>query len=165
MKEMTIIVICSYVLFFALGAAIASIMFMVATNDSTLALLASNTSPEQISPSDWIKEDQIRVYDNQIVIDLQGAAWSTFADTNSMDPLLDKDANGIEVKPKTPADVNVGDVIAYNYQDSVIIHRVIDKAEDSDGTYFTAKGDNNADADPTKVRFAQIEGVLVGILY
>ena len=124
-------------------------------------------SKERQSPSDIIKENQIHVYKDRIVIDLEGAVWSRFTDTNSMDPLFDAGSNGIEVIPSSAEQIEVGDIISYRseYADGVIIHRVIEKGEDSEGTYFIVKGDNNASADPGKIRFGQIEGVLVGILY
>jgi len=124
-------------------------------------------SNDRQSPSDWVKENQIHVYQDKIIIDVQGAVWSRFADTNSMDPLLDKGSNGIEIMPDSAGDIKVGDIISYRskYADGVFIHRVIDKGEDSEGVYFIVKGDNNKYADPGKIRFSQVEGVLVGIIY
>ncbi|MBW2992021.1 signal peptidase I [Candidatus Woesearchaeota archaeon] len=124
-------------------------------------------SSERESPGDWISENQIHVYNDRIVIDLEGALWSRFTDTNSMDPLFDKGSNGIEIIPDSADDIEIGDIISYRseYSDGVIIHRVIDKGEDSEGVYFIVKGDNNPAADPGKIRFGQIESVLVGILY
>ena len=124
-------------------------------------------SKEKQSPSDLIKENQIHVYEDRIVIDLKGAIWSRFTDTNSMDPVFDIGSNGIEIIPNSADIINVGDIISYKseYADGVIIHRVIEKGTDEKGTYFIVKGDNNASADPGKIRFEQIEGILVGILY
>ncbi|MFH1439630.1 MAG: hypothetical protein ABIG89_03625 [Candidatus Woesearchaeota archaeon] len=138
---------------------------------------------ERNSPGDRIKEEQIHVYDDKIVIDLQDATWSSFVDTNSMDPIFDKGTNGIEVMPKTPYDIKVGDVISYEYVDkktgevSIIAHRVVEigydseckdksnKQDCSEGIYYIAKGDNNIIKDPYKVRFEQVRGVLVGLIY
>jgi hypothetical protein len=124
-------------------------------------------SKEVQSPSDWIKESQIHVYEDRIILDIEGAAWSRFTDTNSMDPLIDKGSNGIEIKPDSADDIQVGDIISYKseYSTDILIHRVINKSQDDEGVYFTVKGDNNNAADPGKIRFRQIEGVLVGILY
>jgi hypothetical protein len=120
---------------------------------------------ERNSPKDRIKEEQIHVYDDQIVIDLKDASWSSFVDTNSMDPMFDKGANGIEVEPKSAYDIKVGDVISYEYQGSVIAHRVLKVEEDNNGLYYITKGDNNIIKDPIKVRFSQVRGVLVGLIY
>jgi hypothetical protein len=124
-------------------------------------------SKEIQSPSDWIKENQIHVYEDRIVLDIDGAAWSRFTDTNSMDPLIDEGSNGIEIRPGSAEQIEVGDIISYisEYSNDIMIHRVIEKGEDEEGIYFTVKGDNNSAADPGKIRFDQIEGVLVGILY
>ena len=59
--------------------------------------LADNLNPanlgvstERASPSDWIKESQIAVYSNRVVLDIKDAVWAVFTDTNSMDPFFDK---------------------------------------------------------------------------
>lgn len=120
---------------------------------------------ERYSPKDRISEQQIHVYDDKIVIDAKNPSWSSFVDTNSMDPLIDKGANGIELKPSSPYDIKVGDVISYEYKGSIIIHRVVKIEKDDKGIYFITKGDNNIAKDPAKVRFEQVRGVLVGVLY
>jgi hypothetical protein len=127
--------------------------------------LSSNT--ERDSPSDWIKQDQIHVYNDKIVIDLIDAEWAEFEDTNSMDPIIDVSANSIEIKPKNPEFLQVGDIVSYRskYADGLIIHRIHDIGYDADGWYAILKGDNNPRPDPGKIRFDQIEGVLVGVLY
>ena len=122
---------------------------------------------EQPSPIDHIKEEQIHVYENRIIIDLQGAHWSSFANTNSMDPLIDETSNGIEITPTSYDQVQVGDVVSYESRlvDGIVIHRVVEIGEDERGRYYILKGDNNDEEDPERVRFEQIKGVLVGILY
>jgi hypothetical protein len=119
------------------------------------------------TPSDHVKESQIEVYNDRVVIDVQNAIWAKFTPTHSMDPVLSEKANAIEVVPTSDEHVNVGDIVAYKseYADGIIIHRVIDKAEDDQGVYFTIKGDNNPEADPGKIRFSQIQSVVVGIIY
>ena len=124
-------------------------------------------SPEKLSPYDRIKEEQIHVYDDKIIIDIKDAEWATFSDTNSMDPLIDMGANAIEIIPKTEADIHVGDVVSYEseYADGIIIHRVIEIGKDEQGTYFVMKGDNNPMQDPGRIRFNQIKRVLVAVIY
>lgn len=122
---------------------------------------------ERYSPNDRVKEGSIHVYDDKIVIDLEGATWSTFTNTNSMDPLIDNNANGIEIKPTSPQDMKIGDVIAFKtrYAGGIIIHRIVDIDHDNKGWYAKTKGDNNPTVDPGKVRFTDITGVLVGVIY
>lgn len=122
-------------------------------------------STEIKSPGDWVKESEIYVYNDRIVINVDNPIWGTFTDTNSMDPIIDIGANSLEMKPENPDDVNVGDIISYESAYGIIIHRVIEKGWDKDGIYYIAKGDNNAVADPGKVRFDQIQGVVIGVIY
>jgi len=123
--------------------------------------------PERASPQDHIPERDIAVYGDRVVLDIQGAQWSTFTDTNSMDPVLDKGANAIQIVPQTTDDIEVGDIISYksDYADGITIHRVIYKGEDEQGLYFIAKGDNLPTSDPGRIRFSQIKRVVVAIIY
>ena len=122
---------------------------------------------ELYSPSDWIKEDSIKIYKNYVVIKVPNATWARFADSNSMDPIIDVDSNSIEIKPGNEGDLKIGDIISYEaeFTKGVIIHRIVKINEDEDGWYATTRGDNNKYNDPHKVRFEQIKGVLVGIVY
>ena len=122
---------------------------------------------EIASPLDRIAEDQILVTNEKIVINLQGAEWASFTDTNSMDPVIDAGAHAIEVVPNSEDEIQVGDIVAYEseYADGVIIHRVVHKAQDEKGIYFVLKGDNNPISDPGKIRFEQIRKVVVAIIY
>ncbi len=134
--------------------------------DRALAILQS-TGNEIPSPLDRIQEDQITVTNDKIVINLKDAQWASFTDTNSMDPVIDAEAHAIEVIPQSKQDVQVGDIVAYEseYAEGSIIHRVVYKGEDEQGTYFILKGDNNPIQDPGKVRFSQIKKVVVAIIY
>lgn len=122
-------------------------------------------SAELSSPSDWIKQEQIRVSKNGVVLNVRNPFWAEFANTNSMDPFIDEQANAIEISPKDPAAINIGDVISYKSEQEMIIHRVIQKSMDEQGIYFIVKGDNNPIADPVKVRFSDIQGVVVAVIY
>lgn len=120
------------------------------------------------TPPDRITQDQIKVYSNQIILNVKDASWATFTPTGSMKPLFDEKSNALEVKPTSPSDIKLGDIIAYkqnNNSNDIIIHRVININQDSEGIYYTVKGDNNQTADPDKVRFEQIQGVVVAIIY
>ncbi len=122
---------------------------------------------EKDSPGDWIKEDQIKVYNDKIIVNLKDAEWASFTDTNSMDPVIDEKANAIELIPKSAEDIHVGDIISYksDYADGTIIHRIIKISSDDKGWYCIVKGDNNQSPDPGKIRFNQIKRVLVAIIY
>ncbi len=123
---------------------------------------------ERPSPSDHLTADDIAVYKDRVVLDLQDVIFAKFTNTNSMDSVLDESANAIEQRPKSEDEVQEGDIIAYQNAcsgDSTIIHRVIKKAEDQLGTYYIVKGDNNPQADPCVVRFEDVKGVVVAIIY
>jgi len=120
---------------------------------------------ERQSPSDRIKEDQIYVYNDEVVIKVENAVWATFTDTNSMDPVLDDGANAIQVVPKSQSEIKVGDIISFESRVGPIIHRVVKISYDEEGWYATTKGDNNPEPDPVKVRFEDIRRVLVAIIY
>lgn len=117
------------------------------------------------SPGDWVSEEQIKVYEDYIVLELGGATWAKFTDTNSMDPFLDIGANAIEIMPESAEQIQVGDIISYQADESIIIHRVSEIGEDEDGIYYVVKGDNNTFTDPVEVRFDDVVGVLVAVIY
>ena len=127
----------------------------------------SGSAEERDSPADRISESQVRVYDDRVVIYIKNPEWATFTDTNSMDPVLDKGANAIQIVPKSEDEIKVGDIISYTsgLVDGIIIHRVIDVGRDEKGIYYVVKGDNNRNPDPEQVRFSQITRVLVAVVY
>lgn len=141
----------------------------IADNDivdlSPNSVLLSGT--EQPSPSNWIEEEQITVLKDRVVIYIDNPTWARFADTNSMDPLLDIGSHGVEIKPDSPEQIMIGDIIAYERDDfdGVVVHRVVDIGQDDEGHYFITKGDNNNVSDGIKIRFNQIKGVLVAVIW
>jgi len=137
-------------------------MFALADQQIPFTLLSGQ---ENSSPSDWVKENQIEVYPQKVILDISGAKWAGFTNTNSMDPFIDETANAIEITPSNPDVIQVGDVIAYQTTYGVLIHRVIEKGIDGEGVYYIVKGDNNRFQDPFKVRFDDIQGVVVAIIY
>lgn len=125
------------------------------------------TYQERFTPYDRIREEQIKVYDDKVVIDLEDARWAKFISSGSMRPTFETGANAIEIKPESSADIYVGDIISYqpDGESDIIVHRVVEIGEDSIGWYVITRGDNNCFNDPFKVRFDQILRVLVGIIY
>ena len=125
---------------------------------------AYSISSEIKAPSDTIRESQISLTKDKIIIDIEGASLSAYAPTGSMVPLFDEGANGIRIVPESEDDVDVGDIITYKKGDTLIVHRIIQKGIDNEGTYFIPKGDNNDFADE-KIRFSDIKYKTIGILY
>ena len=119
------------------------------------------------APADHISEDKIHVYKDRIVIEIEDAAWARFTDTDSMLPVIDVGANSIEITPQSPEQVHVGDIISYKskFANGVIIHRVTEIGQDKEGWFCRVKGDSLEKEDPGKIRFEQIVGIVVGIIY
>lgn len=146
-------------------------IFVDVTNDSELENPINRAihrimTGERLSPADHIKEDQIRVEGDKVVITIKNAKLASFADTNSMDPLLDAESNAIQIVPRSPEQIRLGDIISYNSRDGgIIIHRVVDIGEDNEGIFYITKGDNNDRPDDELVRFWQVRFITVGIIY
>jgi len=146
------------------GFILAIIAFITTSTFLTVAYL---NPADVMSPHDRIHEGQIHIYPDKIVIEVKDATWASYTNTNSMDPLLDTGANGLEITPKNEDDIYRGDIVAYESKitPGLIIHRIVDIKEDEEGKYFIFKGDNNNTSDPEKVRFSQIKYILIGIIY
>ncbi len=138
-----------------------------ASNIQGLTTGTKTNTDEVQSPNDWVKENQIKVYNSQVVLNIANAQWATFTDTHSMEPVLSSRANAIEIVPNCPGDIKIGDIVSYSsaYADGIIIHRVVAIDSDAQGTYFTMKGDNNKEDDPGRIRCSQVKRVVVGIIY
>ena len=128
-------------------------------NEIPLGLGISNPSP-----SNWISEEDIILLKDKIIININNAELSYYSPTGSMRPTLDEGANGIRITPTNSDDINIGDIISFNRDGILIVHRVIGKGYDENGLYFITKGDNNNFSDG-KVRFSDIKYITIGILY
>jgi len=122
------------------------------------------------TPRDRIKLTDIVVDESQLIIRMHSLNLAEFTDTGSMLPVLGSEAIGIQMIPQKESEIYPGDVISYilkdgNGETKVIIHRVLEVGYDSLGWYAVTKGDNNPLKDKDKVRFSQVERVLVGVLY
>ena len=165
------------VFMFLMGALTSQAVSLVERTPAKESPLLITGPKERYSPSDTIKEDQIKVYKNGVYVslkdgndewlvqlDLNNPSWSTFTDTNSMDPVIDVGANTIRIR--TPCDeLTVGDIISYQHEQGIIIHRIVHIDHDEQGPYFITKGDNNPLSDPVKVRCEQYLGKVVAIFY
>jgi len=118
---------------------------------------------EIISPYNRVKENDLQLFPEKLIINFPGLSLASYTNTNSMDPLLDEGATGIEITPKTEEDIHIGDVVAYQSGNDLIPHRVVQTGEDGQGVYYIVKGDNSENLE--KIRFGQIKYVLIGVLY
>ena len=88
--------------------------------------------------------------------------------THSMLPVLSDTSTVLMLKLEDKSQINVGDIIVFEYGDTAISHRVVEKGSDDKGLFFVTKGDHNRDNDIDfcgKVRPEQVVGVVVGIIY
>lgn len=116
------------------------------------------------APSDWVSEKDIIVLEDKIILKINGATLSSYVDSGSMVPVLDKGANGIRIVPASEDDVEVGDIVSFRAGALLIVHRVVEKGVDDEGVYFVMKGDANLLNDG-KIRFRDIEYVTIGVIY
>jgi len=123
-----------------------------------------NFTSQNAAPKDIIKENQIEIYDDKVVINVKGASMSHYAATGSMKPTFDENANGIRIVPSSEEEIQVGDIITYKSGEDLIVHRVIEIGKDSNGTYFIPKGDNNSISDG-KIRFKDIKYITIAMIW
>jgi len=117
-------------------------------------------------PPDHVKEGSIEVLEDRVIIYVNSPLWARFAPSGSMLPVISENANSIEIKPEKTSDIRIGDIISFKtWQGNVIVHRVISIGKDEEGWYAVTKGDNLAFADPLKVRFDQVQSVVVAVIY
>jgi len=138
-------------------------------NDTPLTLNQGQAldNRDRPSPQNYLAESQIKVYADKVIIDAPNIKWAAFKDTKSMLPIINKDANALQVEPKCPEEIRLGDIVSYvsEYADGIIIHRIVYIGEDNKGPYFILKGDNNPSSDPGKIRCEQIQRRVIGVLY
>ncbi len=115
-------------------------------------------------PGNWISEDNIKVFQDKVVIYVKNALISRYAETGSMLPTLGGYTNGIKIIPSNPEQINIGDIITFEKDNILVIHRVVDKGEDEKGFWFVTKGDNNQETDG-KIYFSQVKYVTVALIY
>ena len=137
--------------------------YLILTSFLLILLSILATSAEaQPSPSDWVKDNQIHIYKNNVQLDIPGAVWVSFTNTNSMDPVLDETAHALEIKPQKNQ-IQIGDIISYRKSGGIYVHRVTEIGQDNTGIYYLVKGDNAYSTD--LVRFSDIQGVIVAVIY
>jgi cell division protein FtsB len=122
---------------------------------------------EKDSPFDHVKDKQVKVLKTKVEINVKNVKWWTIQDTNSMDPLIDIGTTALSIEPESEDSIHLGDVAFYhsNIVNGPIVHRIIDISFDDKGWFSKFKGDNLEYPDPENVRFEQVLGILIGIIY
>lgn len=116
------------------------------------------------APSDYVNEEDIVILGDKVILKIENATLSSYMDSGSMAPVLDKGANGIRVVPSVEDDVEVGDIVSFRMNGFLVVHRVVGKGFDEDGVWFDVKGDANLVGDG-RIRFEDIEYKTVGVIY
>ncbi|MFH1173743.1 MAG: hypothetical protein V1725_01275 [archaeon] len=158
--------ILTLILVFLLGAITATTFLNNQSVPGQIQMPLQITNYEKSYPGDKLSESKILVFKDRVVLDVQNAQWAKFTDTKSMEPVFGARSNAIETTPMSADELDVGDIASYLTDDgSVIIHRIVYKGEDDQGTYFIFKGDNNPSNDPGKIRFNQIQRQVIALVY
>lgn len=143
-------------------ASIAAVFFIA------LIILLYLSNGVSSSGNSFITDDSlgknVEIYPDRIVIKIENASIGRYAPTGSMLPTLNENTIGIKVVPMSEDDINAGDIVTFRKDGILIIHRVIEKGKDKNGTYFITKGDNNFFNDG-KIRFDEIEYKTIMLIY
>lgn len=118
----------------------------------------------QDSPENFVNESMILADNNSVIFYIDNASLLRFENTGSMIPTISENFTGVTIKPKLEGQIKVGDIITFRKNGSLIVHRVIEKSSDDLGVYFVPKGDNN-NVDDGKIRFNDIDSIVVAIIY
>ena len=80
--------------------------------------------------------------------------------SDSMHPHINKGDAVIIKKINKNTDIKKNEIVAYEKDGKIVVHRVKDIRNDKKTTYYTTKGDANAGNDPNEVKRKQIKGVI-----
>lgn len=147
-----------------LSANLVSFYFVYGSEMPLSLLNLSFNTDNHSAPFDFVKENQIQIFEDKIIINIEGASISRYAPTGSMLPVLDQGSNGIRIIPKSESEIHIGDIITFEQDNMLIVHRVVEIGTDSKGTYFITKGDNN-NINDGKIRFENIKYLTIGVIW
>lgn len=150
---------------FFIVAGLILIGFIIGLGIGIAPLTNANTFNQVLEPTVRVPQDKIQLSDSSARIHVPELRWATIADTGSMKPTLTKNTHVLQIEPTSTDELAEGDIISFAYKNKIIIHRIIKIGTDETGWYAITKGDNNPVSDPEKVRFNQIDRVVVGIIY
>ena len=154
-----------YAFVFLLGFFSCALVFVVYFGFGGITGFVITEEPVELRlPSDWVADEDVFVFNDEVVIKIDGATLSSYEPTGSMRPVLGVGATGIRVVPLDADVVGVGDIVSFRKDGALIVHRVVEKGFDEVGVYFITKGDNSGFADE-KIRFEDIEYVTVGVIW
>ncbi len=132
-----------------------------------LAARLNISSSIQAGPFARIGREDIQIYEDRVIINVNKAFPVYFTESRSMYPFINQNVYAIEMKPDSPDELKVGDIVGFESQlfNTTIVHRIVETGFDDEGWFAVTKGDANPALDPEKVRFKSIRGVLIGLIY
>jgi len=151
------------ILIFALLVNVFLFVYLIRPQITSNIVLVKNY--EKKAPYDFIKENEIFYKNGQLILNITHPVLSRYNSSGSMMPVLSENSTGIGIRPLSEKEVHIGDIVSFWKNGGLITHRVVDKGYDDKGVYFITEGDNSDFADKFKVRFSEIDSVLVAIIY
>lgn len=82
--------------------------------------------------------------------------------SNSMKDYMEKGDVILIVHTNDPRDIKIGDIIAFSYDNRIVVHRVVVKENRGGEYYYQTKGDNNKDKDAIFISKGMIKGKVLG---
>ena len=146
---------------FVIGILVGVLLLLIVGLTNKGSLSTGNTILN--TQSNWLTEDDIQLKDNQLIININNSQILTYSDTRSMQPYVNQNSMSIILKPEYGS-LKVGDVIIFQKNGKLITHRIVGLGTDNSGVFYLTQGDNNEVSDG-KIRFEDIKGVVVGVLY
>ena len=125
-----------------------------------------------LQPSMFFLKSDVRL-DPVLYIQNKGYIINELSSTGSMRPTIGDDSLVISTQNFTKEDLKIGDIIIYKREDGqIFVHRIVGKTNENydDRVWvvkdaYLVKGDNNNGYDSTPIKFEQIIGKVVGVLY
>ena len=148
-------------LFFVLVKNIFFVFYLLGPSVTSMAIREINDFGYS---SVLVSDEKISADSEKVVLYIDNPYLIKYTPSKSMGLMLGVNSTGIGVKPDSPDNISVGNIISFFKDNSFIAHRVVKKGEDSNGIYFITRGDNNL-KDDGKIRFEEIDSVLVAIVY
>ena len=137
---------------------------LIINNPKGITGFLINSQENLNAPHDFFTQENIEVYPDRIIINIDNYTLSKYSLSESMLPVFDSNANGVGIKPNSEQDIHMGDIITFRQYENLIVHRVVDIGEDEQGWFCITRGDRN-DFSDGKVRFEKIDSVLVALIY
>lgn len=82
--------------------------------------------------------------------------------SNSMYKYIEKGDVVIVENTKDLSKINKGDILAFHYDNKIIVHRIIEKSNKSGQIYYRTKGDNNEKEDGIYISRDMVKGKVLG---